>query len=135
MEREKKLSKTQLVIERSDGELWGRISIKGNLITDNAKNLQTLKKQLKDLALEIEGIEIGEFEVSYDLTSFFEQHSELNVSEIANIAGINPGLMRQYASGVKYPSEERIQEIEKAIHEIGKKLTKIKLHKSQKELA
>ena len=43
--------------------------------------------------------------------------------------------MRQYSSGLKFPSEERVKEIESAIREIGKELSKIKLHKRDREYA
>lgn len=134
MKKENLYVKTQLIVEKSDGELWGRAKIKGNLIVDSAKTIQQLKKQLKELAYELENVEIEDFEVSYDLTTFFENHSYLNITDVAKRAGINAALMRQYASGVKFPSEERVNEIEKAIHQIGKELTKVKLHKTQKEV-
>jgi hypothetical protein len=39
--------------------------------------------------------------------------------------------MSHYASGIKFPSEERVKEIEAAIREIGKELSKVKLHKAE----
>ncbi len=127
-------AKTPLIVERSDGELWGRVKVKGNLITDSANNLDALKKQLKALILNYENVKVEDFEVSYDLTSVFEQYSYLNISEVAAKAGISAGMMRQYASGNKYPSRERVRDIESAIREIGKELSKVNLHKSVKEL-
>lgn len=129
------VQKQLLIIEKSDGELWGRVKIKGNLIVDSAKSFEVLKKQLGKLILELENVEVEEFEVNYDLTSFFEQYSFLNVSDLAKRAGINPALMRQYVSGVKFPSEKRVKQIEDAVKSIGKELSKVKLHKPQKELA
>ena len=63
--------------------------------------------------------------------AFFETYSYLNISDIAKVAGINPGLMRQYSSGNKFPSKERVKEIEKAVKKIGRELTQVNLHKSQ----
>lgn len=128
-------AKAQLIVERGDGELWGRITIKGNLIVDSAKNLESLKKKIKSLALDFENVDIIEFEVTYDLISFFEQYAYLNVSEIAKKAGISPAMMLHYTSGTKFPSAERVKQIESAIKEIGRELTKVKLHKAQKQLA
>ncbi len=107
------------------------------LIYENAANLQSLKKKIKNLIYDFEEIEVESenFEVVYDLTSFFENHSYLNITEIAKRADINPGLMRQYTSGIKFPSEDRVKIIEKAIKEIGKELIRVKLHKPQRELA
>jgi len=39
-------------------------------------------------------------------------HGLLNQSSLARIAGINTGLMRQYASGVKRPTKRTLQRIE-----------------------
>jgi len=127
--------KTQLIVEKADGELWGRVKVKGNLIVDSAKTLEALKKKIANLVYEFEEVQVGEFEISYDLTSFFEEYSFLNISDLAKRAGINPTLMRQYVSGNKYPSEERVQEIENAVKAIGKELTRVKLHKPQRQLA
>lgn len=41
----------------------------------------------------------------YDMQSFFDYFSFLNVSEVARRAGINPSLMRQYTSGKKRAGE------------------------------
>lgn len=128
-------SKAQLIVEKSEGQLWGRVKIRGNLIYDYASSLASLEKKLKELILDFENVEITEFEVSYDLTSFFEDHKYLNISEIATKAGISLVLMRQYSSGAKFPSEERVKQIENAIKEIGKALTKVRLHKPVKEYA
>jgi hypothetical protein len=128
-------TKTSLIIERYGGELWGRVKVKGNLITDSATSFDALKKQMKKLISDFENVEVEDFEVSYDLTSFFEQYSFLNISDLAKRAGINPALMRQYVSGNKFPSKQRVQEIESAVKSIGKELIKVRLHKSQKAFA
>ena len=126
--------KTSLIVEKSEGDLWGRITVNDTLIVDSASSLEALKKKLSKAARDLEQVEIGQFDISYDLTSFFDEHSYLSISDIAQKAGINPGLMRQYASGNKFPSEQRVKEIELAIREIGKHLSRVKLHKSKREL-
>jgi hypothetical protein len=64
-----------------------------------------LKKKIRTLVAHFEGVNVNEFDVCYDLTSFFDEYSYLNISEIAHKAGISPGIMRQYTSGAKFPSE------------------------------
>ncbi len=120
----------KLVVEKTEDGFWGRVDINNNLITEYAPSLDTLKKQMKKLIFEIENIEVEEFDVSYDLTSFFKQYSFLNISDIAKRTSINSTLMRQYAAGIKYPSLERVKSIETAIRSIGKELAKIKIHTS-----
>ena len=45
------------------------------------------------------------FRYQYDMQSFFDYFSFLNISEVARRAGINPSLMRQYTSGKKRAGE------------------------------
>lgn len=87
------------------------------------------------MILDFENVEVEDFEISYDLTSFFEQYSFINVSELGAKAGISAGMMRQYASGLKFPSEDRVLQIKNAVREIGKELSKVKLHKPKREHA
>jgi hypothetical protein len=46
---------------------------------------------------------------------------------IAEPAGMNPGLLRQYASGVKFPSVAQAQKVEDAIQELAKELGAVSL--------
>ena len=45
------------------------------------------------------------FRYQYDMQSFFDYFSFLNVTEVARRAGINPALLRQYACGRKRAGE------------------------------
>ena len=46
----------------------------------------------------------------------------LNVSEVANAIGINKSLLARYIYGISKPSEQRLEQIRKALHEMGKEL-------------
>lgn len=127
--------KPQLIVEKTGGELWGRVKIRGNLIVDSASSLDKLKNKMKGLIFDFEEVKVDDFILSYDLTTFFNQYPFINITEIANKSGINCSLMRQYSIGYKFPSEERVKKIEDTIREIGRQLSKIKLHKSQKAVA
>lgn len=127
----KTTTKARLIVEKTDDGFWGRADINNNLIAEYAPSLESLKKQMKKLIYDIENIQIEDFDVTYDLTSFFEEFSFLNISDIGKRASINSTLMRQYAAGIKFPSLERVKSIEAAIRSIGKELARIKLHKSQ----
>ena len=120
-----------MIIERANNEYWGRVDVNNNLIIESAPSLEKLKKKIQKAVSDIEKIEVDTYEVSYDLTSFFEQYSYLNISNIAKRANISPLLMRQYSAGIKFPSGKRVKEIELAIKEIGKELSRVKLHKRE----
>lgn len=132
MRKRKSYGKHLLIIEMTNQEYWGRIDINNNLIIDNAASLDLLKKKIKKTVEKIEKTSIDTFEISYDLTTFFEQYSYLNVSNIAKRANISPLLMRQYSAGIKFPSAGRVKEIEQAIHSIGKELSSARIHKREK---
>lgn len=59
-----------------------------------------------------------EFSYQYDLQSFFDYFSFLNVSEIAKRAGINPSLMRQYVCGMKHAGEKTYMRMSECMKEI-----------------
>ena len=122
-----KQQKLQLVLEKEGSKLWGRVSVGENLVFDSATTLQALEKKLKKALNDFEGLEEIEIEYAYDLTIFFEQFNFLNQSKIAELAGINPGLIRQYSSGHKQPSKEQVGKIETAIHALANKLKSVQL--------
>jgi hypothetical protein len=116
-----------LTIEKDKGKLWGRIIYKKNLITDYASSISTLEKKMAKLLRDFHGVSSPSFSRSYDLVVFFEEFDFLKQSKIAELAGMNAGLLRQYASGVKYPSEFQAKKIEKAVHDLAKELQGVSL--------
>ena len=60
-----------------------------------------------------------------ELQKLFLNHPELNVSAIARRMGISQSLFAQYISGLKKPSDARMNAIYSTIHEIGAELTNI----------
>ena len=121
------MKKILLIIEKDRGKLWGRLTYKNNLLTDYAASIPALEKKMAKLLKDFHGIEKISFERSYDLTVFFEEFNFLKQSKIAELAGINPGLLRQYASGVKYPSAAQAQKIEDAVHDLARELGAVSL--------
>ena len=63
-----------------------------------------------------------EFRYQYDLQSFFDYFSFLNVSEIAKRAGVNPSLMRQYTRGIKTAGEKTYERLTACMANITKEL-------------
>jgi hypothetical protein len=120
--------KLLLIIEKSKGKLWGRVHYKENLITDFAANIDSLERKMKKSLKDLHSVQNAEFEHSYDLTVFFEEYDFLKQSKIAELAGMNPGLLRQYASGVKQPSVEQTKKIEKAVHQLAKELRAVSIY-------
>lgn len=122
------MAKINLIVERGeDGKLWGRVNFRNNLIVDFASTVDALEKKMRKLIIELYDIEV-EFTNAYDVSAFFENFDYLNQSRIADLSGINPGLLRQYASGVKHPSAQQAKKIELAIHKLAKELKSVSLY-------
>ena len=81
-------------------------------------------KEIKEMQAE-EGKEIPELEFvyKYDMQSFFDYFSFLNVTKVAELAGINPSLMRQYTSGVTNAGQKQYDKIRVAVERISKELS------------
>ena len=120
--------KVQLILEKGTGSLWGRVSYGKELIVDSATTIQALEKKLRKVLNDFHELENVEFDYAYDLTVFFEKFNFLNQSKIAELSGINPGLLRQYASGVKHPSKVQASKIQFAIRELANELKAVKIY-------
>lgn len=125
----------RIIFEKGDKELWGRIKAPGFLHTSVGESTKEVTANLRDLVadfLEHEGKEMPEwkgvketditYEYEYDLTALFEVFNAIKINAIADSAGINQSLMRQYASGNKNPSERQAKKIEAAVRELGERL-------------
>lgn len=66
-----------------------------------------------------------EFEYVYDLSGFFAHFDFLSPTKLARRINENPGLLRQYAAGCTYVSNEKKKRIEKELHKIGKELLSV----------
>ena len=81
-------------------------------------------KEIKEIQAE-EGKEVPELEFvyKYDMQSFFDYFSFLNVTKVSELAGINPSLMRQYTSGVTNAGQKQYDKIRVAVERISKELS------------
>lgn len=125
--------KVNVTIERAkDGSFWCQTdtAILGGYLTATGKTVQEAKEDLAECmeeakdSLEAEGRVFPEVEFTYkyDLQSFFNYFSFLNVSDIAKRSGVNPSLMRQYASGIKNAGEKTYIRLASCIQNIGREL-------------
>ena len=63
-----------------------------------------------------------EFDYKYDIASFFDEFSWINISALAKVLGMNRSLLYQYKKGNTYISHRQMKRIEKGVHELGRKL-------------
>ncbi len=65
------------------------------------------------------------FEYKYDIASFFNYYP-INMTRLAQMAGINPSLLRQYKRG-QYISQKQMLKIQNAIQAIGREMAECQL--------
>lgn len=80
---------------------------------------QEITEMLKEQGLDVPSLE---FIYHYDMKSFFDYFDFLNVSKVAQRAGINPSLMRKYTSGVCRAREKQYQKLQKAVNVFAEEL-------------
>jgi predicted RNase H-like HicB family nuclease len=97
-----------------------------NEVKDNLEGMITLfleeDPELKNLYND--GFKL-KFEVN--LESVFDLLPELNISQLAKLSKLNPGLLRQYVSGSKKASETQTKRVMEAIDKLAIKLNSISL--------
>lgn len=126
--------KATVIMEKSkDGgySCYVREELPGFGLSGFGETAEDAKKDMLETYNEMREIQMAEgkewinldFIYKYDLQSFFDYFSFLNVSKIAELAGINPSLMRQYTSGVSNAGQKQYDKIKKAIKKIEQELS------------
>lgn len=121
--------KVQVIVEQaSDGKFWcyteqdiqgvGLSAIGDSVALAKMDFLQCYEEAKQDA--KENGIVFPklEFEYKYDLQSFFNYFSFLNVSDIAHRANVNPSLMRQYSRGIKKAGEKTYERLAVCMNQI-----------------
>ena len=132
--------KIDVIIEKKKNVFWGRVEGFEFLPVTAGASVSEVTENLKMLIadyIEHEGqddrrwkrIDAGKivFDLHYDLRAFFDEYKFLNISSVADLAGINPSLVRQYAKGIKYPSTAQAKKVETVIHGLAKKMNRVSL--------
>lgn len=57
--------KLDLIIERGEEGIWGRVTYKKKLLTDSGKTVDELEEMLKALLLEFEGVDPEALQFNY----------------------------------------------------------------------
>lgn len=122
-----------IIYKANDGTYWCRTEseVYGSMLNGCGGSVEEAKEDM-DACLEDAKLDYVEthgtspkpvsFQYSYDLQSFFDYFSFLNVSEIARRSGINPSLMRQYVSGNKAAGEKTYSKLTACMQRITSEL-------------
>jgi hypothetical protein len=134
--------KLQVIIEKGDNVLYGRIE--GNKLFAPVTSADTKEEVLANLKMLIQdyqqhegkndrfwnkvNVDAVDFDITYDLQAFFQEHDFLNASAIARHADMNESLVRQYATGKKFPSAAQAKKIQETIRFLLKPLHSVSLY-------
>jgi hypothetical protein len=134
------MKKLELIIEKEDGHLWGRVDGKGFMPigqgTTQSELIENVKDGIRDYQ-QHEGktdkfwgkvdVDALDFDLRYDLEAFFTEFDFLNLSAIAKKTEMNQSLLNQYASGIKHASIDQAAKIQRVIRLLAKEMLKVEL--------
>ena len=113
--------------EENESSLIGTGATVSEAKDDFFNSIQEVIETLEAMDEKVPDYLQGEPEFKFDLASFFEYYSILNVSAFARFVGINDALMRQYKKGNTYISESQLSKIERGIHTLGQEFASLRL--------
>ena len=113
--------------EENESSLIGTGATVSEAKDDFFNSIQEVIETLEAMGEKVPDYLLGEPEFKFDLASFFEYYSILNVSAFARFVGINDALMRQYKKGNTYISESQLSKIERGIHTLGQEFASLRL--------
>jgi len=123
------MKRLKLIVEKDGLAYFGRVQFGDNLIVDSASTLGVLEDKFKKLMKRFHHLTDDEirFHFSYDLTSLFDAFSFLKITAVAELAGINASLLRQYVIGKKQASAAQAKKVQDAIHQLAAELAKVEV--------
>jgi hypothetical protein len=67
------------------------------------------------------------FSFRYSLIDFFDTYKALKINSIAELAGLNKSLVRQYATGAATASSAQVQKIQEAVRSLAQSLLHVSI--------
>jgi hypothetical protein len=134
------MEKVTAKLEREPGEknfscVMKVRSIKCSVLGQGATAKAAIKDMLRgwnevkaDLAED--GMAAPDIEVTYsfDIGSLFNYYDFINVAAVSREIGVSPALMRQYATGVRKPSDGRKVQIVDGIKSLARKMESVNVY-------
>jgi hypothetical protein len=130
MKSSKKLKVVVNIIKEDKG-YGATAKIGDTFIATNGDSFDELKVMIVDavnLAVEDEELQYSfdEFELVYDMESFFSFYKVINAKALSKRIGMNQSLLSQYILGIKKPSSKQTTRILREVQQIGKELSEVR---------
>lgn len=124
-----------VIIERNEDGFYAYVEqidgcVAGGTTYDEVKsNLEEMINIYLEEEPELQSKYINGYKIKFEvsLQSVFDLIPEINISQLAKLGKLNPGLLRQYVSGSKKASEKQAQKVMEAIDKLINKLNSISL--------
>lgn len=94
---------------------------------DFFNSIEEVKEVCQEHGDEIPAELLEEVTFKFDLSSFFEYYSFINVTAFARMVGINSSLMRQYKKGNTYISGAQLEKIQNFVNAMGADFQSLRL--------
>lgn len=94
---------------------------------DFFNSVEEMKEVYQEHGDEIPAELLEEPVFKFDLASFFEFYSFINVTAFAKMIGINGSLMRQYKKGNTYISNTQLEKIQNFVNTMGADFQRLRL--------
>ena len=124
-----------VIIERNEDSFFAYVKQIDGCVAGGS-NYNEVKENIEEM-IDISLNEDSELKMKYkdgyklkfevNLESVFNLLPEVNISQLAKLGKLNPGLLRQYVSGSKKASEAQTRRVMKAIDKLVSKLESISL--------
>ena len=123
------------VIERNEDSFFAYVKQMDGCVAGGAaynevkENLEEMIDLFIEEDLELQTKYKGGYKLKFEvnLESVFDLLPEVNISQLAKLGKLNPGLLRQYVSGSKKASETQAKRVMEAIDKLANKLSSISL--------
>lgn len=122
----------ELIVEKSSGLLWGRISIGSLFLVIWGNTTTCLTTQIHEILTELITESASNrlprtlsFEMRYDMTEVWSFLRQVRVNYVADMAGIEQATINRFISGTEFPSSEQMVQIQKSLHELGNQLLRL----------
>jgi predicted RNase H-like HicB family nuclease len=123
------------IIERNEDSFFAYIEdlegcVAGGKNYEEVKsNLEEIIREFREEDDEVENLLKKGYTVKYEvnLESVFKLIPEVNITQLAHLIKMNPGLLRQYVSGTKKASERQTKKVMEGIRILTDKLKSIQL--------
>lgn len=106
-------------VESVNASVLGQGNTADAAIADMLQGWEDTKADLKEDGIDVPPIDI---EYTFDMGALFNYYDFIHIAGVSRKLGISSAVMRQYATGVRKPSRERKEQIEKGIKSLAKRL-------------